>query len=169
MPNTALLVAFSADRRSRLHMRRISVVGLLVLVAFSASVPVIAGEAGPIQNPLNDHFYEAVFVPDGIAWQEAKTAAESRSLGDVAGHLATFTSAEEYDFVVTNLPEAFISPEPEPQNPYLLGGFQTPGGSNEPDGDWQWVTGEPFVYSNWAPGEPNNDGPGAGKRHIDRD
>jgi hypothetical protein len=141
-------------------MRRISIVGLMVLIAFSASVPVVSADTGPIQNPLNDHFYEAVLVPGGIAWQEAKTAAESRSLGDVAGHLATFTSAEEYDFVVANLPEAFIS-TPELQNPYLLGGFQPPGGPNEPDGNWQWVTGEPFVYTNWASGEPNNAGPGA--------
>jgi len=27
----------------------------------------------------------------------------------------------------------------------------------EPDGGWQWITGEPWVYTNWDIGEPNND------------
>ncbi len=36
-----------------------------------------------------------------------------------------------------------------------LGGFQ-PDGSIEPDQNWQWVTSEPFVYTAWSPGEPNN-------------
>jgi hypothetical protein len=28
----------------------------------------------------------------------------------------------------------------------------------EPDGGWQWVTGEAFSYTNWRLGEPNNNG-----------
>ena len=39
---------------------------------------------------------------------------------------------------------------------HYLGGIQSPGG-DEPAGGWQWVTGEPWVYTNWGPtGEPNN-------------
>lgn len=41
-----------------------------------------------------------------------------------------------------------------------LGGFQLYG-SPEPDGNWQWVTGEPFSYTNWEINQPdnfNNDG-----------
>jgi len=41
---------------------------------------------------------------------------------------------------------------------YYLGGFQ-PDESLEPDGDWEWVTGELFSFLNWAADEPNNAGP----------
>jgi hypothetical protein len=33
---------------------------------------------------------------------------------------------------------------------YWLGGFC------EKDRVWKWVNGEPWNYTNWAPGEPNN-------------
>ena len=36
-----------------------------------------------------------------------------------------------------------------------LGGFQ-PDGAPEPDGGWQWVTGEEWSYTNWGIGEPND-------------
>ena len=41
-----------------------------------------------------------------------------------------------------------------PWGPWL-GGFQ-PEGSPEPAGGWQWVTGEPFNYTNWTIQEPDN-------------
>ena len=36
-----------------------------------------------------------------------------------------------------------------------IGGYQ-PSGSPEPAGNWTWVTGEPWTFSAWWPGEPNN-------------
>ncbi len=35
------------------------------------------------------------------------------------------------------------------------GGFQPPG-VTPPNSGWEWVTGEPWDYTNWAPGEPND-------------
>ncbi len=57
------------------------------------------------------------------------------------GHLATVTSAEENAFIV------------DMTNSYnhWLGGYQ-PAGSDEPAGNWQWVTGEPWIYANWNSG-----------------
>ena len=37
------------------------------------------------------------------------------------------------------------------QECFWLGGFREP---NDPD-SWQWVTGEPWVYTNWGEDEPN--------------
>jgi len=65
----------------------------------------------------------------------------------VHGHLATITSSAENAFISTQLGTTQFA---------WLGGEQPPG-SLEPDGGWQWITGEPWVYTNWDIGEPNND------------
>ena len=56
------------------------------------------------------------------------------------GHLATITSAQEQSFISSNFAD---------ENCWL-GGFKNSSGS------WEWVTGEPFSYTYWASGEPNN-------------
>jgi parallel beta-helix repeat protein len=99
--------------------------------------------------PLNHHYYQAVSVQGNVTWADAKSQAESLSFFGRNGHLATVTSQAENDFIINNLGG------PIELNRYWLGGFQ-PTGSPEPDGNWQWVTGEPWNYTNWAPGEPTN-------------
>jgi len=111
----------------------------------------------------NGHFYEAVVVPEGtnwessIDWESAKNAAVA-----AGGYLATITSVEENYFVFSLVSgnDDFYRPSwPNIVNSYLngpwIGGFQ-PSGSPEPDGNWQWVTGEAFTYTNWASNEPSN-------------
>ena len=66
-----------------------------------------------------------------------------------SGHLATITSSPESAFLFGQFGNSVRAK--------WLGGFQ-PAGSQEPDGGWQWVTGEPFSYTNWGGGEPNNSG-----------
>ncbi|MFC1712669.1 NPCBM/NEW2 domain-containing protein [Candidatus Poribacteria bacterium] len=103
-------------------------------------------EMGQIFNPANGHYYE-VIVSSGIDWDDAREAAESRTLAGLRGHLATITSQAENDFLLSIRPPSDIN--------LWVGGFQPPG-SPEPDGNWKWLTGEPFVYENWATDEPNN-------------
>ena len=101
----------------------------------------------------NGHYYEAVAVPAGISWDAASAGATNRG-----GYLATITSPEENGFLfklIKDSPEFWLQrPSGDGWGPWL-GGFQ-PAGSPEPDGGWRWVTGEPFVYSHWAAGQPNN-------------
>mgnify|MGYP001851708203 CR=1 FL=1 len=76
-----------------------------------------------------------VFEMD-LTWEEAKEFCENNG-----GHLAVITSAEEqkevYSLIQNSQYEA-----------YWLGG-------SVKDGSWQWITGEPFSYSLWDSGEPN--------------
>jgi len=101
-------------------------------------------------NPANGHLYESIWVPEKLTWDEAKALAEARG-----GYLATITSAEENEFLFQSFPEAsrlsFWG--------YWLGGIQpadSPVPDDPPTAGWEWVTGEPFDYTNWADGEPND-------------
>jgi len=104
-----------------------------------------------VVNPANGHYYEAVSVPTGINWFQARDAAAVRTYLGRKGHLVTITSAAEEQFVVANLPSAVTGN-------YLLGGHQDPAapGYSEPGGGWQWVTGEPWNYTFWKPFQPDN-------------
>ena len=102
----------------------------------------------------NGHFYEAVLVTDGIDWISAEAQSEARG-----GYLATITSAAENTFVHSLIAtdSRFWWNWDDTRGPWL-GGYQI-SGSEEPGGGWTWVTGEPFVYQNWVPSAPNNNGP----------
>jgi hypothetical protein len=119
---------------------------LVLFVLFGAARGVRAGS--PLYNPANGHWYQEIAAEGGINWADARAAAETLTHEGLPGHLATVTSAEESQFIAANLGTALA-------DHYRLGGFQ-PDGSPEPDGNWQWVTGEPWGYTNWNGGEPNN-------------
>lgn len=107
-------------------------------------------EAEPVEWHLadggNGHFYDA--IPSDLEWEDAKLAALSLEWADVEGHLATITSAEENQFIIDNVGG---------HGAYWLGGIQLDG-SQEPEGGWTWVTGEPWGFTYWHTTEPNNDG-----------
>jgi len=101
------------------------------------------------------NFYEFIAQND-ITWQDAKVAAEARILNGVNGYLATVTSQEENDFILSKLEgQGWMGASDE-----------------EEEGVWKWVTGpEPGMefwrgdasgmasngmYTNWNGGEPNN-------------
>jgi hypothetical protein len=96
---------------------------------------------------MNGHIYELIEVPDGISWESARLATESKQFRGLQGHLATVTSAQENGFLVGAFGDAIINK--------WLGGFQRPN-SVEPSGGWSWITNEGWSYSNWHDGvEPN--------------
>src|SRR5437016_412417 len=118
-----------------------------VLVALSVFLPlgpsVVVAE---VTWPGNGHRYEAVYAP-GLTWQEAQAACQARG-----GYLATITSAAENTFVKglfeNNTSFWYVDGFNNALGPWV-GGVQAPG-SSEPGGGWGWVTGEPFVYTDWS-------------------
>lgn len=97
----------------------------------------------------NGHFYEAIAAPEPITWDVANEAATA-----AGGYLVTITSQAENDFVFNLIDEPiYWYPSLNLRGPWI-GGFQ-PEGSPEPDGGWSWITGEPFIYSNWDSGQPS--------------
>lgn len=101
--------------------------------------------AAAIQWASNGHYYDVVNNVS-LSWDQAKLAAETSNYQGIKGHLATITSREENLFISNNFSNII---------PNWLGGFQ-PDGSDEPNGGWSWITGEPWGYTNWGSGEPNN-------------
>jgi hypothetical protein len=93
----------------------------------------------------NGHWY--AFLPAKMTWDQARIAAGQFTKDGVPGHLATITSSQETDF-------AFRTISFDPMNPvgrignHWLGGYD--------DTVWTWVTGEPMIYTDWAPGQPTN-------------
>jgi hypothetical protein len=99
--------------------------------------------AQPILNPVNGHYYELI-GPSPMTWTQARDIAAGRSFMGMQGYLATVTSFAEQGFVNAHFTgqDAWI------------GGYQLDDQSAT-DG-WQWVTGEPWSYTNWDGGEPND-------------
>lgn len=120
---------------------------LLCWVGFIGAAPVqwTIGSGG------NGHYYEAVLASG--TWETANAAAIAKG-----GYLASITSAAENNFAFSlvsgNTAFWYKDGANNTIGPWL-GGYQ-PTGSAEPLGGWRWTTVEAFSYSNWSPGEPNN-------------
>ncbi len=86
----------------------------------------------------NGHIYAVFDIAK--TWEETEALCESWG-----GHLVTITNADEQAFVseITNKLGKHC----------LLGGTDV-----ERESEWKWITGEPFSYSKWSSGEPNNVG-----------
>jgi hypothetical protein len=96
----------------------------------------------------NGHWYAKV-PRESRNWIDCVPVAAS-----LGGSLATITSAPEELFAVTHV----LGGESA-----VIGGFQnrTSPSFSEPAGGWEWLTGEPWSYTNWATNggdhpEPNN-------------
>lgn len=85
-------------------------------------------------EPSGEHQYKIFY--DTLTWEKAKAACEA-----MGGHLATITSEEE---------QKKLNLENGGNHNLWIGGYKNA------EGQWCWVTGEPWEYENWGDGEPNN-------------
>lgn len=103
-----------------------------------------------VQWAGNGHFYKGIVSP-GISWDDARVAAE-----EAGGYLATIGSEEENTFVfdLINNSDFWEVPAAWPllQVGPWFGGVGSDGGTQ-----WEWVTGEDWVYENWDVWEPTGD------------
>jgi hypothetical protein len=86
------------------------------------------------QNNYNGHSYYR--STGSMTWTDARQACLN-----MGGHLVTVTSPAENNFIFNLWPNGWIGLTDE-----VI------------EGQWRWVTGEPFSWSNWNGGEPNNAG-----------
>ncbi len=86
------------------------------------------------QNNYNGHSYYR--STGSMTWTDARQACLN-----MGGHLVTVTSAAENNFIFNLWPSGWIGLTDEVS-----------------EGTWRWVTGEPYSWSNWNGGEPNNAG-----------
>jgi hypothetical protein len=94
-----------------------------------------------------DHLYIPIYSPD-ITWKEANQKAIEQG-----GHLATIQDEEENNYVFSLIDNDifWITDGRYGDKSFgpWIGGVRKPGSKS-----FNWVTGEPFTYSNWYKGEP---------------
>lgn len=91
----------------------------------------------------NNHWYKVIDNTNLSSLDAAQQYCEKHN-----GYLATITSQGENDFLYDYLMSRGYA------SAYFGLSEQTS------ESDWQWVTGEEVVYTNWHPGEPNDEGSG---------
>ena len=100
--------------------------------AHAASVPSDAAV-------FNRHSY--ALYDKSMTWHEAKAFCES-----LGGHLAAVTTQDELNFVAGLIEKGSV-------DAYWLGATD-----EKVEGQWEWITGEPWSYSNWGDLNPDNYG-----------
>lgn len=129
----------SLQKGGLLFMKKYFFSLFLVTVFFLSPCTVEATFTTPdVAIEYNDHYYQ--LYPLRLTWEEAEEYFEQ-----IGGHLATISSQEENDFLFEYIkslgyPSAFF------------GAF-----CEKWDGNWSWVNGEDFRYSNWTAGQPAPD------------
>jgi len=92
----------------------------------------------PQFNKITGHWYS--INPMAMSWSDAKESAES-----AGGYLSSIASGEENKWISDVFGIAYNN------DYYWLGGNDIP-----TEGVWTWANGEPWGYTNWHSGEPNN-------------
>src|SRR2546425_9947559 len=113
------------------NMSRTQVAALALIAVLGA--PVTAPASGWITNPTTHHLYTLTNSPSSFI----DARAEATSLG---GYLVAIADSAEQAWLVEQFPgDYWIGLTDEVQ-----------------EGTWVWDSGQPFLYANWCPGQPDN-------------
>lgn len=120
----------------------------MIIGAVSTLTPFVAS-AQPVEWTIsmggNGHLYELV---SGVhTWHDARALAAARTIDGRPGRLATIQSANELGFLIMTYGDSVRGK--------WLGAYQ-PDPTSSPTSGWVWITGEPWVFTNWINGGPND-------------
>ena len=99
---------------------------------YSRTTPAMPGFTS--QQNYNGHSYYR--STGSMTWTDARQAC-----ANMGGYLVTVTTLAENNFIFNLWPNGWIGLTDEVV-----------------EGQWRWVTGEPYTWGNWNSGEPNNAG-----------
>lgn len=146
--------ASTDDRQSSIGFRCVKRMGILPTLAPKAEFTDDNGSAPRERiylNAANGHYYAVMKNHPGRNFEEAAVQSCRMEHNKIRGYLATITSKQENDFILnlTLLDGKVFT--------YWLGAYQHDK-NKEPGGGWEWMSREPWDFTNWAPSEPSNGG-----------
>jgi hypothetical protein len=111
---------------------------ILFFIAALMTSTMSYAESAKILNTQNGHAYQ--LIESQKTWTEAGSHCDS-----LGGYLVTITSKGEENFISDKI--------------LRHSGKDIWAGATDKDveGVWKWITNEPFDYTNWYTGEPNNE------------
>ena len=110
---------------------------LLALATAAAGTDGAADSALPADAvAFGGHHYELVDEVEALSWSGAKRSCEERG-----AHLAVVTDADEAAFIAALC-----------DGRYMFLGASDAG----TEGEWRWVDGSAWDYTNWMAGQPND-------------
>jgi hypothetical protein len=118
---------------------------LLFILAFSLAPAVSRSHV--VFDVRTGHWYLSPTAVYGT-WLECWLEAQLSTFLGRPGYLATIQDATENDLV------RHVTDHYPTEAAKWIGGFETRHLTQR----WEWITEEPFAYTNWFPGEPNNSG-----------
>ena len=127
-------------------LRRLALLLCLAVLPLPRAAGAVDTDGDGLSDDWERGFGRYEIVPGTFTWEAARVDALNRG-----GHLATVINAQEWADM-----RAVLGASLAGKNLWL-------GGTDEgSEGNWRWITGEKWTFSNWRAGEPSNDSLGNG-------